>query len=131
MRKLIRYCFVAAVIALSALSAVASPACLPANPNDVRFGVVFNPDGSAAGAWGYWWCSVGGVVTYEWRAAPSTSFTPSVMLELRAYVSGRNPSFASTSMTLPANSPVLATLKAAADAAAKADTARPVAIAKP
>lgn len=129
MRTLTRV-LLAVAMALASVAAIAAPVCFPAKPTDLRVGTVFNPDGSAAGAWAYWWCNVNGVITYEWRAAPTSSFTPDVLARMRSYALGRNPGFANTPLTLPPDAPVLAALKAAVDAAAKADAGKPVTTAK-
>jgi hypothetical protein len=110
--------------------AVAAAVCTPTKPGDVRFGVVFNADGSAAGVWAYWWCVVDRRVTYEWRAAPSTSLTPTVLAQIRAYVGGAGADFVNTPPTIAADDPRLKALRAAIDAAIAADKDKPVVPAK-
>lgn len=129
MRHLIRS-FLAAAVLSAALPAIAEPACLPATPSAVRIGVVYKADGSAAGAWAYWWCVTGTSVTYEWRAAPVTSFSSTTMTKLRQYAMGKNAGFISTPWTLAETDPVLAPMRAAIAAAAATDAGKPQPAAK-
>lgn len=104
---------------------VAHAQCLPATPSSVRTGVVYKADGTAAGAWAYWWCVSGTTVTYEWRAAPVSSFSSTVMSNLRSYAMGTNPGFVSTPTTLAKTDPALAPLRAAIILAVATDAGKP------
>jgi hypothetical protein len=123
------------IVSLLALTVQAqTPApltCLPSSPADVRVGVTFNPNGTAAGAWAYWWCADYTHVTYNWRAAPASTFTTSLIAQLQAYSSGKSPDFAKQPTTLPANDPSLAAMNVDIAAAAKADTNKPSVLVAP
>lgn len=125
MSRLIR-AIVFAALAAGIHLATAAPLCQPSSPAAVRIGVTFKPDGSAAGAWAYWWCVANGKVTAEWRAAPASTFTPSLIAQLRAYSSGTSPDLLNTPTTLPANAPELAAMRVDINAVMLADTGKPV-----
>lgn len=118
------------VVVAGLLASSAAPACTPASPAAVRVGLTHKPDGTFVGAWAYWWCVSGKTVTYEWRAAPASYFSTTVLANLRAYDLGTNPSFVTTPMTLAETDPLLAPMHADVIAAVAVDSGKPKPAAK-
>lgn len=106
----------------------AAPLCLPSAPPAIRIGVTFNADGTAAGAWAYWWCGViNGKAMYEWRAVPTSGLTQSLISKLTSYSNGSSPDFINTPTAVAATDASLAPMKADIVKATAADPARPIA----
>jgi hypothetical protein len=128
--KIFRLLLCCALIALFNLDATAAPttACKPASPVDIRVGTTINPDGTANGAWAYWWCieSSTSRVYYEWRAIPAKSLSSSLIAQIRAYVSGSSADIWSAPIASAENDPALSTMKTDIAKAAAADTGKPV-----